>query len=85
MFNGTKANPFVQAALDTLVDRDEGDCTLPELAAHLAVREPLLSPYNIECAAKEALRLALDHRKAVEAKAQAEAADDCGDASELAA
>jgi hypothetical protein len=66
MFNGTRANPFVQAALDTLMNYDEGSCTLPDLAARLAVREPLLSPFNLECAAREALRLWPDFKKAAQ-------------------
>jgi hypothetical protein len=72
MFNGTKENPFVQAGLDILMDYDEGGGTLPELVARLAARQPLLSPVNLECAAREALRQAPDYRAAIAEGARAE-------------
>jgi hypothetical protein len=81
-------NPFVRAGLDIILEQFPDSCALPELAACLAAREPKLSPLNIECAAKEALRLAPDYRKAIAEAAKtssAAVADDCGDASELAA
>jgi hypothetical protein len=52
------------------MDCEEGIYTLPELAALLAVREPGLSPFNCECAAKEALRREADYREALEKAAR---------------
>ena len=65
MINSNRINPFVQAALYGLLDYDEGCCTLLELAAILAMSEPMLSPFNLECAAKEALRQEAGYRKEI--------------------
>jgi hypothetical protein len=59
-------NPFVRSALDIVLEHAEGSCPLPELAALLADREPMLSPFNLECAAREALRREADCRAALE-------------------
>jgi hypothetical protein len=47
-------NPFVQSAIDIMIDRKLVDFS--ELVDLLAKREPELSPLNLECAAKEAMR-----------------------------
>jgi hypothetical protein len=69
-------NPFVKAGLNIILDHGPDSCPLPELAAQLVAREPLLSPRNIECAAREALRLEPQARREAEAlqKAQQEEA-----------
>jgi hypothetical protein len=54
----SQRNPFVKSALLIIsYGRDECCPTLSELAAALAEDEPMLSPLNLECAAREALRL----------------------------
>ena len=58
-------NPFVRNAIKIILEHDEGSFALPELAALLAEREPMLSPFNCECAAKEALRREADYREAM--------------------
>jgi hypothetical protein len=55
-------NPFVAAALD-IIDVDDDSFDERGLALALAEREPLLSPFNLECAAREALRLAPKRRR----------------------
>ena len=82
MSDATTPNPFVQAALDLLMDYDEdGRCNLSQLTALLAVPEPLLSPFNRECAAREALRR---EACAVESRGRGRV-DDCFDANEVTA
>jgi hypothetical protein len=54
-------NPFVRSAL-ALIDEiraDGGEIDVHTLAERLAEREPMLSPLNLDCAAREALRIAL--------------------------
>ena len=49
-------NPFVRSGLEII--RERGILGLAELCGLLARCEPLLSPLNQECAARESLRLA---------------------------
>jgi hypothetical protein len=67
----SQRNPFVKSALLIInCDNPDGCCpTLSELAAALAEDEPMLSPLNLECAAREALRREPDYREAI-AKAE---------------
>jgi hypothetical protein len=53
-------NPFVGSALALIGEilADDGEFDLRTLAERLTEREPMLSPFNLECAAREALRIA---------------------------
>jgi hypothetical protein len=62
MINNNSTNPFVQAALNFIMP-DKALPKLAKLAVLLAVDEPQLSEFNLECAAKEALRQAKETRK----------------------
>ena len=66
-------NPFVRSALIILDADNRDECTVPELAAVLAEHEPMLSPFNLECAAREALRLWPDFKKVLEERARRDA------------
>jgi hypothetical protein len=57
--NALPVNPFVRKAL--MISLELNGCTPSELAARLADSEPMLSPFNRECAAREVLRLAADY------------------------
>jgi hypothetical protein len=72
-------NPFVESALDII--RGDRDISEPRLVKLLADCEPELSPFNLECAACEGLRMAPAYfaeeaaraaREAVREKAAAE-------------
>lgn len=52
----TAINPFVRNGLDII--REDETISVEELCRLLAEREPVLSPFNQECAARESLRLA---------------------------
>lgn len=53
----SKLNCFVQTSIDILACHDGEPAELAELASLLGEREPMLSPFNAECAAREALRV----------------------------
>jgi hypothetical protein len=63
-----RPNAFVGAVLAIIGEIEaahpEGAIDVRALAELLAEREPMLSPLNLECAAKEALRLAPFVRRA---------------------
>ena len=52
-----KVNPFVKNAIDIIRERGT-DISVAELVKLLGDREPALSLFNLECAAREALRVA---------------------------
>jgi hypothetical protein len=58
----SQLNPFVETAVAIIgemeAEHPEGAIGMRELAELLAEREPMLSPLNLECAAREALRIA---------------------------
>jgi hypothetical protein len=60
--NYNSTNPFVQAALNCIT-AEKTPPRLAKLVNLLAVEEPMLSPFNLECAAKEALRQAKQVRR----------------------
>jgi hypothetical protein len=69
----TNDNPFVASALAVLRQHN-GKLPLGRLAAKLAILEPRLSPFNLECAAREAKRVAPEVFAVEKAAAEAEKA-----------
>jgi hypothetical protein len=63
----SQLNPFVENAVAIIseieAEQPEGAIELRALAELLAAREPMLSPLNLDCAAREALRIAPQHRR----------------------
>jgi hypothetical protein len=53
-------NPFVLSALELIEQHREQDIDIRELSALLGEREPKLSPRNLQCAAREAIRRSRD-------------------------
>jgi hypothetical protein len=66
----TNDNPFVASALAVL-RKHNGKLRLGQLTTKLARIEPSLSPFNRECAAREAIRVAPEVAAAEKAAAEA--------------
>jgi hypothetical protein len=65
-------NPFVQSGLDIIVEHGAADMPEHQLIKALKACEPMLSPLNLQCAAREASRLAEGYLKRLEADGRAE-------------